>query len=52
VEVSVAGASIIIRLEREEALALLEEAGDIEVGVRPTLYELLDRVAEVLGEEF
>lgn len=51
-EVSVVGASVVIRLEKEEALALLEEAEYVEVGIRPTLHELLDRISEVFGKEF
>jgi len=51
-EVSMAVKSIVIKLSKEEALALLEEAEDISVGVRPILHELLDRIAEILGKEF
>jgi hypothetical protein len=39
-------AKILVELSREESLSLLEEVKDIEVGVRPILHELLDRVAE------
>jgi len=51
-EVSMAVKSIVIKLSKEEALALLEEAENISVGVRPILHELLDRIAEILGKEF
>ena len=44
-------AKILVELSREESLSLLEEVKDIEVGVRPILHELLDRVAEALGKE-
>ena len=43
--------SIVVKLSREEALALLAEAMGIDLGIRPVLHELLDRVAEALGEE-
>lgn len=42
---------IIVGLTREEAKRLLEETKDIEVGLRPLTHELLDRIAEILGEE-
>jgi len=37
-----------IKLTIEEARRLLEETEDIEVGLKPTLHELLDRVEEAL----
>lgn len=45
------GKLIIVELTLEEAQMLLEETRDIKVGRRPLLHELLDRIAEVLGEE-
>lgn len=42
---------IVVELSGEEAQRLLEETRDIEVGLRPVLHEILDRVAEILGKK-
>ena len=40
--------TITVKLTVEEAHRLLKETADIEVGLEPTLHELLDRVDEAL----
>ena len=49
-KVNIVGKLVIVELTLEEAQRLLGETQDIEVGRRPLLHELLDRIAEILGE--
>lgn len=42
---------ITISLSGSEALALIQETKDVEVGRKPALHELLDRIADIVETE-